>query len=98
VIVTEVAVVTAFVGRLKLCEVIPAATTTLAEGNADADPVKVTVAPPVGAGPDSVTVTLTLFPPVTDPGDAETELTASAVRLTVVLWDDAARVAVTRML
>jgi hypothetical protein len=42
-----------------------------------------------------VTVTLTLFPPVTDPGDAETELTASAARLTVVLWDELERVAVT---
>jgi len=93
--VTEVAVVTVFVGRLKLCELDPAGTTTLAEGNADEDPVNVTLAPPLGAGPDNVTVTLTLFPPVTDAGDAETELTASAARFTVVLWDELERVAVT---
>jgi hypothetical protein len=40
-------------------------------------------------------VTLTLFPPVTDPGDAETELTASAARFTLVVCDEPERVAVT---
>jgi len=37
----------------------------------------VTVAPPLGAGPDSPTVTLTLWPPTTEVGETETEETVT---------------------
>jgi len=93
--VTEVATVTVAVGRLKLCEVEPAATVTFAAGNAAAEPVSAMAAPPLGAGPDRVTVTLTVLPPTTEVDDNETELSLSGIRFTVAFWEEPERVAVT---
>ena len=61
---------TAVVVAVNVAEVAPAGMTTVAGTTALDDPeVKLTVSPPVGAGPSSVTVPVLFVPPVTVAGD-----------------------------
>jgi len=75
---------TTFVVAVKLAVVAPAATTTL-DGTCTAALLldSVTVAPPKGATPVSVTIPVALFPPMTDDGLRATD--ASVEGLTVKL-------------
>jgi hypothetical protein len=78
--VAMVALATALVVIVKLAVVVPAATVTLAGIVADvllSD--KVTTAPPLGAGPFSVTVPVELVPPVTVVGFRVKELSAGGL-------------------
>jgi hypothetical protein len=81
VIVTEDEEETAKVVTLNVAVVLPAATVTEAGTVAVAVSLlaKVTVIPPVGAGPDSVTVPCETVPPVTDVGFNAVELSAGGV-------------------
>ena len=83
--VTEVEVATAVVVTVKVPEVAPAATVTLA-GTVATDVLlleRVTTAPPVGAGPLRVTVPVEEVPPVTLVGFRVTEERVVAGGVTV---------------
>jgi hypothetical protein len=95
VIVTEVDTVTVAVGTLNVCELEPAATVTLAVGNAALEPVSVTAAPPLGAAADSFTVIFTLPPPVTEEGETVTDDSATGSKFTVAFAEELPNVAVT---
>src|SRR5690242_582927 len=81
--VTEVGAATTAVGTLNVCEVKPAVTVTLAVGNAAAEPVSVTAAPPGGLDAVRVTVTFTLVPPTTVLGETDTDDTVGPVDCTI---------------
>ena len=95
-IVTFVGEVTPDVDTVKGAEVWPCATTTLAgtvvrEVFAE---VRVTVRPPVGAGPLSVRVPVEVPPPTTDVGLSVSCESVTFVTVTAVVWLLAPRVAV----
>jgi hypothetical protein len=90
VIVAVVTVETAVVGRLKDCEVAPDGIVTVVVGKAGLELVRVTAAPPLGAGAERLIVTLTLLPPVTEVGDAVTDETATAAGSIVTVAEPAA--------
>jgi hypothetical protein len=84
-IVAVVAVVTAAVATLKAWVAAPAATVTFADGIAAFEPASATAAPPLGAGPFNVIVTLTGFPPTTELGETATEETTAGSSVTVAV-------------
>jgi hypothetical protein len=75
VIVTEVVELTLKVVTVNVAVLDPDGTVTVAGVLATAVLLllRVTVAPPLGAGPDSVTVPVEEFPPVTEVGLSETD-------------------------
>jgi hypothetical protein len=87
VIVTAVEEATVLVVAVKVAVVAPAATVTEAGTWAAAvfELVKVTAAPPVGAGPVRVTVPVDGLPPATEVGDRPTELRDGGVTVNVAV-------------
>ena len=71
---------------VNVAEVEPAETTTVVGGVALVDrDVRVTDAPPAGAGPFSVTVPVDVSPPRTDVGDTEIAETVAGVIVRVAV-------------
>jgi len=85
--VTEVFAATGLVATVKVAVVALAATVTLAGTRAAPVllPDSVTIAPPAGAGPFSVTVPVDEFPPTTELGLPLMELNVAAVTVNVVV-------------
>jgi len=87
-IVTDRVVVTVLVVTVKVTLVAPAATVTLA-GTVAAEVrllERVTTAPPVGAGPESITVPVDGESPLTVVGLTVRELIVGAVTVNVAVW------------
>ena len=84
---TGVEAVTAVVVIVKVTDVAPAETVTLAGTDADADELcRVTFAPAAGAGPFRVTVfAVVLLPPTMETGDSVTDETADGTSVNVAL-------------
>ena len=72
---------------VKVTDVAPAETVTLAGTDADADELcSVTLAPPAGAGPFRITVfAVVLLPPVMEVGDRTTDESAGASSVNVAV-------------
>ena len=87
-IVTDLAEVTVFVVIVRVATVLPAGTVTLAGTVATAVEllVRVTTAPPDGAGPVKVTVPVDEVPPFTEVGFKLSEVSVAAVTVKVVLF------------
>ena len=87
-IVTDFEVVTALVVTVKVAVVLPAGTVTLASTVATDVLllVRVTTAPPDGAGPVKVTVPVDEVPPFTEAGLRLTEVSAAAVTVKVAVF------------
>ena len=87
-IVTDFEVVTALVVTVKVAVVLPAGTVTLASTVATDVLllVRVTTAPPDGAGPVKVTVPVDDVPPITEVGLRVTEVSAAAVTVKVAVF------------
>ena len=84
---TGVEAATAVVVMVKLTDVAPAGTVTLAGVDAKADELSsVTIAPAGGAGPFRVTVfRVVVMPPTADAGDRTTDETATGSSVNVAL-------------
>ena len=87
-IVTDFEVVTALVVTVKVAVVLPAGTVTLASTVATDVLllVRVTTAPPDGAGPVKVTVPVDEVPPITELGLRLTGVSAAAVTVRVAVF------------
>jgi len=87
-IVTFLAEVTVFVVIVRVVAVLPAGTVTLAGTVATAVEllVRVTTAPPDGAGPVKATVPVDDVPPFTEVGFKLSEVSVAAVTVKVVLF------------
>ena len=87
-IVTDFEVVTALVVTVKVAVVLPAGTVTLASTVATDVLllVRVTTAPPDGAGPVKITVPVDEVPPFTEAGLRLTEVSVAAVTVKVVVF------------
>jgi hypothetical protein len=85
--VAEALLATGLVVIVKVAEVAPAATVTLAGACAAAVLLldRVTTAPPVGARPVKVTVPVDEVPPITEAGLSPTELSVAGVTVKVAV-------------